>query len=214
MSEVACYEDRLVKDHKVQFCSELLELRGVEGLIVECPNCNMFYGACCFHRDRVCHNSRIVMTDGACSSNGQKDAKSGVGIVLGRTEDFYSSLPVDDEMDGDASRTSQRAELLAAIIGLSVLHEVYKSTDERDRAVKGTPGHPQVEPEKLIANGLRNLQGKRPANIDLFLKLDQKVKAIEATGLLVGLWNIPKKHNTLANNLARKATGKDIIDLD
>lgn len=48
--------------------------------------------------------------------------RSGVGIVFrpGDAKDGSFSLPVDREMDGNAPRTSQRAELLAVIKALEL----------------------------------------------------------------------------------------------
>jgi ribonuclease HI len=70
------------------------------------------------------------MTDGACSGNGQVEAVSGLGVVAG-DEDKWS-IPVTDEVDptGNSKRTNQRAELLGAIYGIKMLHEVEtKSAD-------------------------------------------------------------------------------------
>jgi ribonuclease HI len=73
----------------------------------------------------VCHLVRFVFTDGACSNNGQDCAKAGLGIAIG-DDGFSWSIAVDDTMDS-GPRTSQRAELLAAIKGLKKLKEVNHS---------------------------------------------------------------------------------------
>ena len=73
----------------------------------------------------VCHHVQLVFTDGACSNNGESYAVAGLGIVVGDGELSWS-ITVDDTMDSaNAPRTSQRAELLAAINGLKKLKEVH-----------------------------------------------------------------------------------------
>jgi len=58
------------------------------------------------------------MTDGACSGNGRKDARSGIGAYWSTRQGTNYSSPVTNEHDPDAPRTNQRAELLAAIYGI------------------------------------------------------------------------------------------------
>jgi ribonuclease HI len=87
-------------------------------------------------KTKLCHHYQIVFTDGACSNNGQGYAEAGLGIAIG--DGKYSwSIAVDDTMDS-GPRTSQRAELLAAINGLKKLKELrlpcFKKSAARHRA--------------------------------------------------------------------------------
>ena len=52
---------------------------------------------------------------------------------------------------------------------------------------------------------MRTSQGKRPANLDLYLKLDEAVSCVEKEGIDVGFWIIPRELNK-ADELAKKAT--------
>ncbi|KAF8805427.1 hypothetical protein BYT27DRAFT_7193207, partial [Phlegmacium glaucopus] len=123
-----------IKQRKFSFCPRLSSALDLDELIVQCPDCTTFCAACCKHdsfggdmykpEKDVCHHLRLAFTDGACSNNGQGNAKAGLGIVIG--DDPYSwSITVDDTMDS-ARRTNQRAELLAAIEGLK-MHELVRS---------------------------------------------------------------------------------------
>lgn len=87
-----------------------------------------FYARCCLHKKTTCHHDRIVYTDGACINNGRSGAAAGIGIAFGTHQgdpgDEYTSqfsIPVDDKLDPVGKRTSQRAELLAALEGLRVI---------------------------------------------------------------------------------------------
>ena len=53
--------------------------------------------------------------------NGQAEATAGVGIACGEGENDQLSLPITEETDPGQRRTSQRAELLAALTGLRYL---------------------------------------------------------------------------------------------
>ena len=82
-----------------------------------------FFVRCHRHQDqtRPCHHFRVVYTDGACANNGTSGAVSGIGIAFVTSEGeegHQFSIPVDDNIDPGGKRTSQRAELLAALEGL------------------------------------------------------------------------------------------------
>jgi ribonuclease HI len=60
--------------------------------------------------------------------------------------------------------------------------------------------------DEYQAKQLRTAQGKRPSNIDLFLKIDEMVSETEASGKAeVGFWHIPRECNQLADSLAKLA---------
>lgn len=130
-----------IEDRKVSFC-ETLSAFDLDDLIVQCPNCTTFFAACCMHASfggnlrrnpdkSVCHHFQLVFTDGACSNNGQGYAEAGLGIAIGDDELSWS-IAVDDTIDS-GPRTSQRAELLAAINGLKKLKEVHHFCLDKER---------------------------------------------------------------------------------
>ncbi|CAO1596944.1 hypothetical protein XANCAGTX0491_000771 [Xanthoria calcicola] len=55
-------------------------------------------------------------------SRGMSAARTaGIGFACGAEDGWQGSLPVDDEVDPGGRRTSQRAELLAALEGLKYM---------------------------------------------------------------------------------------------
>ncbi|KAG6849924.1 hypothetical protein H0H93_003635 [Arthromyces matolae] len=211
-------EERFIVDRKVvKFCPSLEGLSPPE-LIVECGRCGLFDIRCCMHPTlpgrKTCHHSRLVLTDGACSNNGQPGAKSGLGVVLGSVEEYGWSIPVDDSMDPGNPRTSQRAELLAAITGIQLLLEYAEKSGEsqsdRSRIVVGTDSEYVVKGmtdwfPTWRSRGWRNAQDKRPANLDLFMKLDDITTEVERSGTVVGFWHISREYNEIADGLAKQA---------
>ncbi|GBE78515.1 hypothetical protein SCP_0114040 [Sparassis crispa] len=122
------------------FC-EHAECNHTAQLIKFCSRCHGYFARCCNHadRDEVCHHYKLVFTDGACLSNGQRDATAGIGIAVGVFGEDWDqwAIPIDDSVDAYHKRSSQRAELLAALKGLFKLRdkelEVYEySLDEHN----------------------------------------------------------------------------------
>ena len=104
----------------------------LDGLIRTCEKCCNFFVLCCSCRQRygigrpeddgtVCHHFRLVFTDGACRNNGQPGATAGIGVTMGTHEGWQYAVPVTGNMDCGWRRTSQRAELLAALSGLRLM---------------------------------------------------------------------------------------------
>lgn len=236
-----------VFNRKYELCDYLQQQFSTELLITSCSDCTTFLSVCCQHKDHAralpCHNFRLIFTDGACLSNGTAKATSGVGIATGQADDLQFSYPIDSSIDPTGKRTSQRAELLAAILGLRAVqstreilpdnpHERFynrhKPTGENDRLpsywiittdskymVDGmTDWLPNKWKVSLQLNTMAvepsfmscSLMGCKPANLDLFLLLDQEIIAIEQKhGVEVGFWHVPREFNTIADRLARDA---------
>ena len=147
MSESATGEG--VIDRKLTFCPRLSSFT-TEELITTCHLCDCFFVYCCHclsrynndgrtHNGPVCHHFRLVFTDGACRLNGQANATAGIGIALGVEEAWQLSVPITEEMDPGQKRTSQRAELLAAIAGLKYMvaaHELNLDDDKTEGTKK------------------------------------------------------------------------------
>ncbi|KAF8071634.1 ribonuclease H-like domain-containing protein [Lyophyllum atratum] len=227
-----------IVQRKFSFC-ETLQSYDRSVLVVVCPNCLRLAAACCTHAsfggdwaepsEKVCHHTRIAFTDGACSENGKQGARAGLGIVIGVTERYSWSIPVDDTVDDGFPRTSQRAELLAAIVGLKCLEGESDilpyipdsgryNDDERTRHGKVKAQFVIVSDSEYVVKGMtewlpswkargwRNSYGKRPANLDLFVGLDDRATRLEQEGIEVGFWHIPREFNVLADEQAKMAT--------
>ncbi|KAK0195052.1 ribonuclease H-like domain-containing protein [Armillaria mellea] len=200
-------------DRRFLLCERLAMNFSLDELITQCAYCGAYFVACCQHQSFKgklfpCHNFRLIFVDGACSNNGRLGATAGIGIFMG------SCIPIDDALDPGTEKTSQRAELLAALQGLEKLQPIAREDDSG----------PVTRPQWIIASdseyvvlgmtkwlskwktkGMRTSQGKRPANLDLYLKLDEAVSCVEKEGIDVGFWIIPRELNK-ADELAKKAT--------
>ncbi|EMD41108.1 hypothetical protein CERSUDRAFT_103428 [Gelatoporia subvermispora B] len=219
---------------RFQFCPTLKrQAQKPSDLILTCPRCLDYAARCCHHvnfeSEQACHHYRLVFTDGACLSNGQSGATAGIGIAMGELDGRQWSVPIDNSIDSFPKRSSQRAELLAAIHALRFLSEtrikaalesphghrqaIMHQDDVQDRecwvvttdseyVVKGiTEWFPQWK-----ANGWRNVQGRRPGNLDLFMVLDEEIIAQERRHRVdIGFWHIPREFNRVADSLAKAA---------
>ncbi|KAF8805401.1 ribonuclease H-like protein [Phlegmacium glaucopus] len=213
-----------IKQRKFSFCPTL-SAWDLNDLIVQCPNCTKFFAACCQHggniykpEKRVCHQLQLVFTDGACSNNGQGNAKAGLGIVIGDGS-LSRNITVDDTLDS-ARRTSQRAELLAAIAGLKMHEQVpsymggelNRSSSKVRRSAKEDYDATYIvvtDSEyipKWQSREWRRADGKRPSNLDLFMELDRCTTTLEQKRIAVGFWHIPRTYNHRADKLAKEAT--------
>ncbi|KAJ7160190.1 ribonuclease H-like domain-containing protein [Mycena filopes] len=208
------------------FCPTICNEYDLASRIASCDYCSRFFAQCCEHPPGlgpgsapVCHHRAVVYVDGACARNGQPGARSGIGCA----------------MDPGAVRTSQRAELLAAlqglefVLGLKPKYHVgsrahLSSSDTRreyvivadsEYVVKGiTEWVPQwkacAPSTKLSENHWRTRQGRVPGNGDLFLRLDGAVLSISGTyerqGVKIQFLHVPRDLNSLADALAKEAT--------
>lgn len=114
---------------KMVFCPRLKTFEKDE-LIMTCPDCHCFFLYCCscsiqyFEEEaKACHHFRLVFSDGACRLNGQVGATAGIGILYGKEKLSQQAIPITSSLDPGQKRTSQRAELLAALAALQYVAE-------------------------------------------------------------------------------------------
>ena len=131
-----------VIDRRMVFCPNLRS-RDVSELILSCPCCEDFFLFCCGcsqrkrSSKRPCHHYRVVFTDGACLHNGKVGATAGIAAAYGTNERAQWSYHITEEIDPNQKRTSQRAELLAAILGLDLMaaaHDANSAGESSKRA--------------------------------------------------------------------------------
>ncbi|KAH9829460.1 ribonuclease H-like domain-containing protein [Rhodofomes roseus] len=223
-----------VFNRQFHLCEYLENNYSTGDLIKTCPDCSRFFVVCCQHsehrRPLPCHRYRLVFTDGACLSNGQTAATSGLGAAIGQESYQQSSVPVDNTVDPGAKRSSQRAELLAAIEGLRLLEFVEGPGDAHHRLYNrhGKPGDESTVsynnwiittdskyvvdgitdwlPNKWKPNGMRTFDYRTPANLDLFLTLHRDINNLERQrDVRIGFWHVPRQHNAIADRLAKDA---------
>ncbi|KAH7371536.1 ribonuclease H-like domain-containing protein [Pyrenochaeta sp. MPI-SDFR-AT-0127] len=200
-------------------------------LLKECPLCGDFLLYCCAcnnqrsfppsrHSNLPCHHYRIMFTDGACTNNGQRSAKAGIGVAYGNTDDSQFSVPITDLADNFPLRSNQRAELYAAIKGLQFLDEANKKINPKEpTGVRKDKDEAWIiaTNSEYVARGMtewlptwkrnnwRTAKYTKPVNLDLFLALDSLMAKHEAKDVKIGFWRIPREHNTLADSLAQAA---------
>jgi len=220
-----------VIDRLMVFCPMISENYTTDELILSCAHCHRFFALCCSHthnstRNReatiICHNFRLVFTDGSCLDNGKSGARSGVGIAIGRQGDRTDqwSIPVDDDLDPNGRRSSQRAELLGALEGLRLISEedgCELGKIEERHGLNPTCWVIVTDSEYVVKgmtewlpiwknNGWRNAKGSRPSNLDLFMQLDALIEEKEhAFGVNVGFWHVERQYNQIADGLAKSA---------
>ncbi|KAF3081008.1 hypothetical protein TWF706_002414 [Orbilia oligospora] len=143
--------------------------------------------------------SWLFFADGARSNNGRGGARAGVGVAGGEGEDFHASKSFSDlVLDGGITkRTSQIAELRAAMVAVSSIDDFYGEFEGNEEPAPKKPRrslkHGMDEPidntaiciiamdseyvikgvtdwlPKWKENGLKNAKGCEPANLSLFL---------------------------------------------
>ncbi|KAF8215088.1 ribonuclease H-like domain-containing protein [Mycena galopus ATCC 62051] len=182
-----------------------------------------FYARCCHNDppDSVCHDHPLVFVDGSCPQNGKLDARAGIGCAIGKSEEDQVSIAVTDAMDSRLPRTSQRAELLAALYGLDMLID----TAVNDHSASRAPECAHLAREYVVVadseyvvkgitewvpewkrNNWKNRQGDIPKNLDLFQRLDNNVSYYERQGFKIQFFHVRRELNTLADELAKRAT--------
>lgn len=217
-----------VRGRRWFFCANIAQSMPASKLILSCSYCGRFFANDCSHipsddQDFDCYRFPVVYTDGACRNNGQRDAvrQAGLGVAMGTSERDQWAIPVDDSVDPRGSRTSQRAELLAAIRGVEFWTRNWRSTNATGHGQNHVKG-----PELIVAtdseyvckgmyewypkwrsNGWRVVNGP-PQNLDLFHRLNEVVTELEDLGIQVGFLHLKRKYNTLADSLAKKAAAE------
>ncbi|KAL8893836.1 MAG: hypothetical protein Q9192_004876 [Flavoplaca navasiana] len=140
--------------------------------------------------------------------------EAGIGVAMGTVEKWQYANPITTTVDHGQRRTSQRAELLAALSGLQLMVAIVQlnepGNDEEKSWVIATDSEYVVKgmTKWLPAwknNKLRNSRNAKPANLDLFLQLDAALSIEEIKGIKVGFWHVPREHNTIADKLAKEA---------
>ena len=121
---------------KLIFCDKLQSFETDE-LIQTCPHCLHFFVYCCSCSTRrpeeakPCHHYRLIFSDGACRLNGQVGATAGIGIAGGEEPSNQLAQPITSSLDPGQKRTSQRAELLAALAALAYMAEADRLNEEK-----------------------------------------------------------------------------------
>lgn len=126
--------EEIVLRRKLNLCPTISDWP-ISRLLTVCPDCKDFHLYCCTcynlhphlpqnaRRRGHCHRYCLIFADGACLNNGRPGAKAGIGVAYGESKDSQLSVPIKDDEDGYSVRSNQRAELLAAKLGLEFFAE-------------------------------------------------------------------------------------------
>jgi len=153
-------------------------------------------------------NTLIIAVDGACRSNGRKNAtpQSALGIFVGHSSphNFHQKLPW--------ALTNQVAELMAGWAGLMVASKVLMEDreDKLDTVIIKSDSEYLVKGMtdwilKWQVNGWKTATGKDVVNRDLFEDLLSKMKILESEGVKVLFWHARREFNGEADRLANLA---------
>ncbi|KIK81608.1 hypothetical protein PAXRUDRAFT_15146 [Paxillus rubicundulus Ve08.2h10] len=137
-----------------------------------------------FYEGVTAHYYPVVFTDGACMGNGRADAKSGLGVAFEERSSWGKKEEIRWKRLGDWERTV-----------------IVVATDS-EYVVKGMAEWLPAWKER----GWRKADGTRPANLDLFLKLQGEVEAREhELGCKIKFWHVRMEYNQIADGLAKDA---------
>jgi ribonuclease HI len=148
-----------------------------------------------------------IFVDGACSGNGQRWARAGMGVFFGPRSRHNISQRLHDD-----PQTNQRAELHAAILALDRVKELLDDDKLETRlVVVATDSAYLVDGitkwiYKWQDNGWTNARGGDVANREDFETLDELIDELEDDyGVFVKFWKVDRDDNEDADELAREA---------
>jgi len=163
-------------------------------------------------------NNIYVYTDGACSNNGNKNAKAGIGIYFSKDNDNNVSEKIEGE-----NLTNNIAELMAVIRAINILKKMENIENKNKIIVTDSTYVIKCATnygEKLSKNNWMSLKDKKtpPPNVELVKRLYE----------LTNKYNIQYKHieahtdkkdrhsigNYFADKLANQSILDDIQDID
>ncbi|GAW14478.1 hypothetical protein ANO14919_038810 [Xylariales sp. No.14919] len=160
----------------------------------------------------------LILTDGACLNNGQRNPQAGWAFVHGPGETGVTSGRLEGmgPFGHLTFQTSNRAELRAVIAALGFqawdaegFRTIVIATDS-EYVARGATAWVKT----WIKNGWQKRGGERVKNRDLWEMLLSEVERLHDKGLSVQFWRISRDWNGVADAAAKKAAeqslGEDI----
>lgn len=144
--------------------------------------------------------------DGACPGNGSERARGAFGVYFGR----QSPYNVSGTLPPDEPQTSQRAELMAAIMALEQIRECSLEHRSINNYIIVTDSAYLVNSitEYIFRwkqNGWMTSSGRCVANRGLFEILDKWLDDCSYHNVYVQFWKVDRSENEEADQLARSA---------
>ncbi|KAJ6020352.1 ribonuclease H-like protein [Penicillium canescens] len=166
----------------------------------KCPHCNA----------HVAHNDCLVIAiDGACSNNGNDEARSAIGVFHG----YDSGFNISYTLDSFDRHTNQIAELEACSRALSdaiIIQAEWDMADDRLSAIVIKSDSEYVVRgltewlPKWKKNGWKNAKGSPVANSTYFQRIERLIEQLEQD-ISVKFWMVPRERNGMADSLAKSA---------
>ena len=154
------------------------------------------------------HPTIGVYIDGACPGNGTPTAKGSYGVYFAPNSPYNTS----GKLPTDFPQTSQRAELIAALIALEQIQTVNETYRSLELFIIITDSDYLVNSiGKYIMNWKRNnwisASRKEIVNRDLFERLDLKLEELynRQHDIDILWWKVDRSENTEADRLANWA---------
>ncbi|KAJ0414400.1 ribonuclease H-like domain-containing protein [Aspergillus carlsbadensis] len=198
----------LEKMYPQRFKPEDIESPGDGYVYLACPGSRR---KCLRHGIHVGHHDCfIIAIDGACSNNGNPNARGSIGVYCGdgNIHNVSKRLLVDDER-----HTNQIAGLEACseglIAGMGILNELIADGGKPSILVIKSDSAYVVRGltewlPKWQRNGWKNSRGLPVANAILFQRLGYYIEVLE-TVATVKFWLVPRALNQNADKLANDA---------
>jgi ribonuclease HI len=157
----------------------------------------------------VAHDDCLVIAiDGACSNNGNDQARSAIGVFHGYNSDYNMSYTL-----GYDRHTNQIAELEACLKALSdaiiIQAECEMAGDRLSAVVIKSDSEYVVRGltewlPKWKKNGWKNARGSPVANSAHFKRIEGLIEQLEQD-ISVKFWIVPRERNGMADSLAKSA---------
>ncbi|KAF3078656.1 hypothetical protein TWF569_011944 [Orbilia oligospora] len=162
--------------------------------------------------------SWLFFADGARSNNGRGGARAGVGVAGGEGEDFHASKSFSDlVLDGGITkRTSQIAELRAAMVAVSSIDDFYGEFEGNEEPAPKKPRrslkHGMDEPIDNTAICIIAMDSEvvnQPISAYSYLLEENICKVEKKWGIQISFWWVPRRCNMIADELAKDAAKLD-----
>lgn len=197
-------------DHEFCFGDTIRYELGRDDYFRFCQGCEMTYAMCDIHnrgrgKSIVCHATQVAFLVTSCKYNGTSSAIAGFGIVLGDRYNQEWAVPVNNRVDRE-NRTNNRTDLLAA---LECIRKMVFAYTHPHRPCEARPKTWIVAScsDYVVKNYIQNFDnwrargwqkssGGQPANLDLWIKLDNmREKYEDKYGVRISFYRAPARRS-------------------
>lgn len=156
-------------------------------------------------------NNIYVYTDGACSNNGNKNAKAGIGIYFSKDNDNN----VSEKLEGE-NLTNNIAELMAVIRAINILKKMENIENKNKIIVTDSTYVIKCATnygEKLAKNNWLTLKDKQPPpNVELVKRLYELTNKYNIQYKHIEAHTDKKDRHSIGNYFADKLANQSILE--